>query len=775
MTNLTQNQVLLSRFSLVKLLGEGGMGQVWLVQDRELQIEIAIKVIHPSLSAIPGHVELLKNECRNTRQLVHPNIVRVFDFHRTEHLVFISMEYIDGLDLRAYRSQFKNLPYPEVIRLVQPVVSALSYAHELGLVHRDVKSGNILIDGNKSPRLSDFGIAGVFKSGKNALQISSGGSLYCMSPQQLQGHHPQPADDIYALGVLMYELLTGHPPLYPDITPESIRHEIPPGVNQKLAGINADHRVPDALEQMIVSMLSKLPQQRPASMQQIGNQLQSILENRSIRTTPPAAGMTALPDGKDFGNNAEFISPIRVQAEDKMVRQSYHRRQNRVKILGLALALFILLVGGGWLLTHLAKPKTEGGPTAQPSASTESRAGQAPAEPSPAPLSEPSDPAKTAAQEAMAEKRLAEFLGYKKQLDSRGASAWGGDTYTEMIHLGQEADALLVKAAFSAAAEKYEAAIALADNLSNQVETTLQRLLQEGAAALEEGEAEQALKHFSTALMIDPANPIALHNLERAKVIDAVTDLIASGEQHEKNNKLSFALTDFQEAVGLDPESEKAQTALKRVQAMIRDQEFQQLMSSGLAAFHKNNFQLARTELLKARSFKPDSREVQEALNQVDAAIRLSRIEQLRQQARAAEESEAWQKALQAYLAVLEIDTNIQFASQGKARALEKIKIEKRILYYLEKPQVLEDSQQLENAVGLIGEADGWRLVAGGNVGASPRIANELMTGLDDTQAVEAVKKIVEFYQANAKKGERLGKMIDRMGIESLQDSVSAA
>ena len=96
MANLEKNQILHSRFSLQEMIGEGGMGQVWLVWDLELEIQVAIKILNPQLSSNPDSVILLKNECRNTRRLAHPNIVRVFDYHRSDDLAFISMEYIDA-------------------------------------------------------------------------------------------------------------------------------------------------------------------------------------------------------------------------------------------------------------------------------------------------------------------------------------------------------------------------------------------------------------------------------------------------------------------------------------------------------------------------------------------------------------------------------------------------------------------------------------------------------------------------------------------------------
>jgi len=222
---------------------------------------------------------------------------------------------------------------------------------------------------------------------------------------------------------------------------------------------------------------------------------------------------------------------------------------------------------------------------------------------------------------------------------------------------------------------------------------------------LDEGNGARALENFRIALMIDAHNNAAQSGLKRAKTIEAVMKLMASGRRHENNNKLSFAHTDYEEALRLDPESEKVRLALNRVKAMIKDQEFATAMSDGLTALHNNNFALARTKLLQAKSFKPDSQEVQDALNQVDEALRLARIEKLRQTALAAEKAENWEQALNAYLEVLQIDGTIEFASVGKQRSLEQIQIAKRIKYYLEKPDILASDRQLKNAILLLNQA----------------------------------------------------------------------
>ncbi len=189
-----------------------------------------------------------------------------------------------------------------------------------------------------------------------------------------------------------------------------------------------------------------------------------------------------------------------------------------------------------------------------------------------------------------------------------------------------------------------------------------------------------------------------------AKKIESVMRLIESGKRNEEQGNLSFALTDYREALESDPQSKKARMAFNRVKGLIAQDRFQQLMSRGFTALRKEEQEAARAAFLKAQSFKPDSSEVQDALAQVDQAIRLARIETLSEKALAAEKMEDWDHALEAYLAVLKIDNTIQFAIRGKAASLDRIRIEKNVAFYLEKPIVLESDRHLDNAVLLLQE-----------------------------------------------------------------------
>ncbi len=706
MLNLEKDKILLSRFRLSEMIGQGGMGQVWLVWDHELDIQIAAKILNPQLMSDPHRVQLLKNECRNTRRLAHPNIVRVFDFHRSEDLAFISMEYVAGQNLNAYRRQRKQVSTLQVITLLKPIVNALGYAHEMGLVHRDVKAGNILIDQQQAPRLTDFGIAGVFKSGPHALKITSGGSLFCMSPQQLDNRQPTPSDDIYALGVLLYQMITGYPPFYPDITRDRIRHELPVPVNQRLEQLAIDATIPDLLENVIADMLAKNPADRPARMQEIERFFDRMLPPDIDQTLAPENAAVDVIGQQPASDRTEMIAPVSVTPARHRKGFTKDSHSNLLKGGILLVAFVVLLAGGLGLWQYLARQHKEPAVSEEP-ASTQNQSGPEKTE-SPAEVISPTapDPLQLAADKNEADKKLAEFIQLKQELEAKGVAQWGSEIYGDISLLADEADRLLIQKQYATAATKYAAATAKAQELVNQIEPILKRLLDEGQAAIEDGNGPLAEKKFSTALLIDPDNPIARNSLQRAKNTEAVMRLLESGNRHETEGNLAAAHTDYQEAARLDPDSNKARQAMARVAGQLRDQKYQQLMSDGLTAIHNKNYQLARTKLRQAKALRPESREVNDALFQVDQSIRLARIEAYHQQAVVSEQSENWQQALNAYEQVLKIDSNVAFAVKGKQRALNHIRIDKRLNFFLQKPAALESDRQLENALELMAEIE---------------------------------------------------------------------
>jgi tetratricopeptide (TPR) repeat protein len=405
----------------------------------------------------------------------------------------------------------------------------------------------------------------------------------------------------------------------------------------------------------------------------------------------------------------DVIIPEKVYGRDDAVYQARPRSNNLLKVLLLLLALVLLLVGGGLLLVYLSKNPVQ--MAGVPDEGVKSKPGidksttETPKQKVAPTAGEKANPTQIALEKEEAEKRLTDFLSARKALDGIGGAEWGGELYAKMLQRNQEADGLFMNQAYASASQKYLEALSMVGKLAGQSEEALHRVLEEGSLALTEGDGKRAVNKFNVALKIDPGNEFATRSLERAKKTESVTRLIESGKGHEQRKALSLALTDYREAQRLDPQSKRAQMAFNRVKAMIAQDQFQQLMSSGFSALHAEDYDAARAAFLKARSFKPNSNEVQDALAQVDQAIRMSRIEALREKALAAEKNEDWGKALESYQATLEIDNSVQFAVRGEARAQERVRIEKHMAFYLEKPKVLESDPHLANGIELLQEA----------------------------------------------------------------------
>jgi hypothetical protein len=419
--------------------------------------------------------------------------------------------------------------------------------------------------------------------------------------------------------------------------------------------------------------------------------------------------MASLKDSDPAEKNSatlrpEIITPLSVKPKAHGKGSPPTERSNRIKAVTLAIAFVLVVSGGLWLLNYLSDRPAALAPVQTPASKpvqpSQKQTVQKPQESA----QTIEDPAMIAAEKEQAEKHLAKFLKLKQDLEAKGVSQWGKKPYREMTQFADQADRLLLENDYRAAAENYAAATARAQVLIGSIEPTLKQLLAEGQVALDQQKGDLARQKFSIALMIDPANRLAQQSLQRAKKIEDVRQLLESGKRHEKAGKIAFAHADYQEALRLDPESKEARRAVVRIKDQISAAEFQQLMSEGLTALHNNDYQLARAKLLKAKSFRPESREAKDALAQVDQAIRLARIETYRQKAVDAEQVENWEQALDAYLQVLEIDANVQFAARGKTRAQDRIRIDRRTNFFLQQPAALESDRQLENAIALIAE-----------------------------------------------------------------------
>jgi tetratricopeptide (TPR) repeat protein len=271
-------QTLFGRFRLVRTIGRGGMGVVWLAQDEQLEREVALKFLPEMLVSDRTALEDLKRETRRSLSLTHHHIVRIFDFHQQGNVAGISMEYVDGDTLSNVRVEHgvRTFNPGQLGATVKQLCEALDYAHgRAKIVHRDLKPANLMVNRAGELKVTDFGIsASITESASRVSMRPSGGTLVYMSPQQLMGEEPCVADDIYSLGATLYDLITGKPPFYQGNIDLQVREKVPPPMAQRREALgNTGEPIPQVWEETIAACLAKDSAQRPQNAGEVWERL----------------------------------------------------------------------------------------------------------------------------------------------------------------------------------------------------------------------------------------------------------------------------------------------------------------------------------------------------------------------------------------------------------------------------------------------------------------------------------------------------------------------
>jgi len=268
------------RYELRKRLARGGMAEVFLAEDQLLGRPVAVKVLFPEFAADPTFVERFRREAQAAANLNHPNIVGVYDWGREESTYYIVMEYVEGRSLSQIIRKEGPLPAPRVAEIAEGIASALGFAHKGDVVHRDMKSGNVIISKNGQVKVADFGIATAISGNTEANLTQTGtvmGTATYFSPEQAQGLTVDGRSDLYSLGVVMYEMLTGSPPFTGDSSVSiAYKHvqEQPEPISEKRPG------VPEALQAITAKLMNKDPDKRYSSAADLQLDLQRFLSGR---------------------------------------------------------------------------------------------------------------------------------------------------------------------------------------------------------------------------------------------------------------------------------------------------------------------------------------------------------------------------------------------------------------------------------------------------------------------------------------------------------------
>jgi serine/threonine protein kinase len=280
----TQGQVAFGRFALIRMVGRGGMGVVWHAWDNRLERDVALKFLPEKLRLDEKAVEDLRRETRRCLSLTHPNIVRTYDFHVDEQTAAMAMEFVDGETLSTLRMKQPGQIFmpSQLMEWLKQVNDALTYAyrHE-EVVHLDLKPANVMVDQRGQVKITDFGIASTVT---DSLQRMSPDEELCgsppyMSPQQIMGDPPSVSDDIYSLGVTIYEMLTGKPPYHGEKILQQVLHGTPAPITDRrlellkarnqVAAIPQLEEIPARWEEVIIKCLAKHPTGRPGSISEL--------------------------------------------------------------------------------------------------------------------------------------------------------------------------------------------------------------------------------------------------------------------------------------------------------------------------------------------------------------------------------------------------------------------------------------------------------------------------------------------------------------------------
>jgi len=287
-----RGQKVFGRYTLIKILGRGGMGIVWLARDEELEHEVALKFFPDVIIRDSAALSELRHETKQCLELTHPHIVRVYDFVHDERLGCISMEYVDGDTLAGLRCQKEQKVFEpaELTVWLGQLCDALDYAHNHArIIHRDLKPANLMINQRGELKISDFGIARSLGDSISRLTTKGGssGTLVYMSPQQLDGEHGTHLDDIYSLGATLYESLAGKPPFYSGNIDRQILERVAPSITERRKEFNIEPAsIPEIWEKVVAACLAKDPSRRPQSAVDVEQRLQVRSASARIAIAP---------------------------------------------------------------------------------------------------------------------------------------------------------------------------------------------------------------------------------------------------------------------------------------------------------------------------------------------------------------------------------------------------------------------------------------------------------------------------------------------------------
>ena len=350
------------RYRIIRSLGEGGMANVYLAHDMVLDRDVSVKLLRLDLRDDPSTKRRFHREAMAATQLNDPHIVGIYDVGEDHGLQYMVMQYVKGTDLKAYIRKHYPIPLPQVIDIMEQVLSAVATAHAHGIIHRDLKPQNILIDENKNVKITDFGIAVAVSQDSLTQTNTLMGSVHYLSPEQARGSIATKQSDIYSLGIILFELLTGKVPFEGEtavsIALKHFREEIPSVREQ-------NKKIPQALENVIIKATAKEPAERYSSVNEMAADLKTVLD-------PQRANEPRLKIQQDDNGETKVLDIKHLKADDYQPKKSTDsptvdpstkpQKWKKYGIISGTLGMIVLIAVCSWwfLIRQVIIPDVEG-------------------------------------------------------------------------------------------------------------------------------------------------------------------------------------------------------------------------------------------------------------------------------------------------------------------------------------------------------------------------------------------------------------------------------
>ena len=360
-------KIFAGRYRIIKQIGRGGMADVYLAKDLILDgEEVAVKVLRTNYQTDPIAVARFQREARAMADLDHPHIVRITDIGEEDGQQYLAMEYVAGLDLKRYIKEHYPLSNEEAVRIMGQILLAMRLAHTRGIVHRDLKPQNILLTPDGTAKVTDFGIAVAFAETSLTQTNSMLGSVHYLSPEQARGSKATVQSDIYAMGIIFYEMLTGHIPYDGDsavtIALQHFQKPLP-------SVIDENPSVPQALENVVIKATAKKLTDRYQSVAEMYVDLSSSLSyNRrnepklvfndttkaDTKTLPKVSQstLTSIPKVQTQSPKPQTAKPSQQVSEDNYASKPVKKRKFRVRYMILLASIVLVAASLIWILSR---------------------------------------------------------------------------------------------------------------------------------------------------------------------------------------------------------------------------------------------------------------------------------------------------------------------------------------------------------------------------------------------------------------------------------------